>query len=132
MIIAEFNSQNNMVRFSDPYENFTSDQATAHAWSIAEVKRMVYFKNRAYIYQTLKSWLLQRAHALPTNDAQGVIAEKIYELETKKGSYYSLCSYVQKNSSTLKRIAPGTKSRFYKHYKTVILPLLNDCIIQAQ
>lgn len=132
MIIAEFNPKQNLVRFSDPFERFTSTKATAQARCQAEVERMVYFKNRKHIYETLRKWLNQRAHALQSPQNRQLIATISFDLDTKQGSYYSLCAYVRKNCLVLKSIAPAKESRFYSHYRNVILPVLNDCITQAQ
>ena len=127
MIIAEFNPQNRMVWFSDPLENFKPNCETAIATSQADAVKMVYFRNRNYIYSTLTKWLNQRAHALRDQEAQTTIANLLYWLETKQGSYYNLCAYVQHKAGAFESLAPGKKSRCKNYYDTVIQSIINDC-----
>lgn len=127
MIIAEFNPQNHAVWFSDPNERFSKKSKPIYASSEAEVERMVYFRNREYIFKTLQSWLNQRAHALNHPDYQTKIRNLIYWLETKQGSYYSLCSFIKLKADDFKKIAPGNKSRYYRHYENIVLKIINDC-----
>jgi len=91
-----------------------------------DLLKRLYFKNRMYICDTLNSFLNQRLHALP--DCKVKI--EILQVQIDRGrnyTYEELCQLVANKMKDFNSIAPGEKSRFNNHFKTVIIPILTEC-----
>jgi hypothetical protein len=123
------------VRFNIP-KNGKVVFEFSKAKNIEEAKRMMYFRNRNYIYKKLHTWLRQRAHALAPFPKAADYAEKLATIEElqiniehlKNSSFWNLCSYVCRKSNCFTSVAPAEKSQHYKNYSREILPVLTFCI----
>jgi|GEM_PF-1832270 len=123
------------IRFNIP-QNGKVVHEFATAKNISEAKKMMYFRNRNFIYQKIINWLRQREHALvPFSKAVDyahkltTIHELIIKLEyQEKTSFWNICSFIARHSTDLKYIAPAEKSSHYKNYSRSIIPIINFCI----
>jgi hypothetical protein len=113
------------VRFSDPNEDFGSKPYFT-VDSMAEVKRRLYVRNRAYILDTLTSWLNQRLHALPASQKQ-ITTCLAWMDEMRKCSFFHVCEFILVRRPIFESIAPNQSSKFYDHYLTAIVPILDFC-----
>jgi len=117
-----------LVRFSNPNEDFGKTPYQT-AYKLADIERQVYFKNRDYIVQTLIRWLNQREHAMRNEQRLlSLIATRNLLYDISGASFYHVMLFVRKKFSLIESFAPGEQSRFYNHYKTKILPVLQFCI----
>jgi hypothetical protein len=128
MINADIQKHNETliyVRFSDPNEEFgTKPYFTVD--SMAEVKRRLYVRNRAYILDTLTAWLNQRLHALPASEKQ-IKACLAWVHEVRQCSFFHVCDFIQVRRPVFESIAPNQSSKFYDHYQKAIVPILDFC-----
>lgn len=131
MINADVQTHNDnliFVRFSDPNEDF-GNKPYVPVTSIAEVKRRVYVRNRAYILETMTKWLNQRLHALPDSERQ--INMYLHWIGSiKNTSLKHICDFIDLRRVNFESISPGKDSKFYCHYQKTIVPILDFCKIE--
>lgn len=101
------------------------DPATA----FKDAKKQMYFLNRNMMAKVLTSFLLQRKAAFKNSDIAEV-ATKLYRTiyENRLLDFHEFVKVVEFNYPGFLIIIPSEKSRFYKHYKEVIEPILYFCI----
>lgn len=100
--------------------------------SKSDAERVMYFQNRKYITQHLINFLKQRQYALGlTKHYHQQIADAqvmINQLEVfGNASFHTVQKWVYNHEALINEFAPGEKSSHYKHYETVILPILMSC-----
>ena len=94
--------------------------------SIEEAEARILFISRRHIIEKLTAWLNQRSHALPDSQKQiTMYLSWVGEVKLRGLSY--ICDFVRRKRENFEAIAPTSDSRFYHHYVTVILPILNYC-----
>lgn len=94
-----------------------------------EVKRQMYFINRNIMARLLIGFLNQRKAALKNTD----LAEQAQQLyatiyENRMRGFHRFVGVVECNYPGFMRIVPCEDSRYHKHYKKVIEPILYFCI----
>jgi hypothetical protein len=99
--------------------------------SYSEANRQMYFRNRDYIYRHILNFLKQRQYALTVSKfhAQVRATERIItNLHVfSESSYANLCRFIHNNEGAIKELAPGEKSKHFKHYNNIIEPILIFC-----
>jgi hypothetical protein len=45
----------------------------------------------------------------------------------EKATLQNICRFVVKNADSFAELAPGAKSRFYGHYQTKVMAIINLC-----
>ncbi|MBB2149149.1 hypothetical protein [Pedobacter gandavensis] len=128
MIIADIVPQSEnlfFVRFSDPNEDF-GNKPYFTVKSIEEVKRRMYFHNRLYVVEKLKSWLKQRLYAMPSSEKEiSLLLCWISEIE-KRGFTY-ICDFIKRKRLNFESIAPAESSKYFNYYTKTIVPILKFC-----
>lgn len=128
-----------LLQFSNPDEVFTDQQYQTIRGTYQDVRRMLYFRNRKYVTETLGSWLKQRKRAIEERPNQDFFLEKIQMVTILRdmvlhhsfSSLWSLCDYVALKNSDLEFIAPSESSRHYKYYNTTIVPIIQYCLQES-
>lgn len=95
-----------------------------------EANMLVYTLYRAYIFKKLNGFLRQRMYCLNMADVQ--LARKAAQLQAvllihEKVTLRNICAFVSRNRAGFEQLAPGSRSRFYKHFINRITPVLNFC-----
>ena len=127
------------LRFSNPKEVFTSDAYQVIRGTEQDVRRMLYFRNRKYIIETLGAWLKQRKRAIEERPDQEEFSKKLEKVIALRdmvlhhtfSSLWSLCDYVVRKQAEIEFIAPGENSRHYNYYQKTILPIIRYCAEQS-
>ena len=116
------------VRFSDPNESFGEKPYELKA-SLAEINRILYTRNRNYLVSTISNWLNEREYDIkdPSELEQLHQVKARFSGALRITSYYNVCAEIRIAHSFLNSIAPPPMSRFHKHYRYTILPILNHC-----
>jgi len=95
------------------------------------VNRIIYFHNRRYIVEKLSSWLRQRMYVADITNNTGLLASaaQLYTVVQfhQNASLIGVCGIIFKNAERFKAIAPGEQSKHFKHFNSIILPILNFC-----
>lgn len=99
--------------------------------SAGEAERYLYLKNREYIIEKLAGWLRQRRRGLEEFNLMNR-AVKAAQLEVllncyKNASLAAVCRIVNDHAEALELLAPGDRSAHYKHYHTIIEPIIHYC-----
>lgn len=128
-----------LLQFSNPKEVFTNDEFQAIRGNYQDVRRMLYFRNRKYIIETLGSWIKQRKRAIEERPNQDFFLKKVdtaiilrdVVLHHSFSSLWSLCDYVVRKQDDIKFIAPAESSRHYKYYNNTIVPIIEYCVQES-
>ena len=131
MINAELKPTDNRLemRYSNPKGEFTNS-AFFPVTSEQEAMRMLHFKNRKYIIETLTRWLNQRNYALNYSDPKGIKLLNFLQY-IEKASFDYIRISIGKLRADFESIQPPSTSRFHKHYTTTILPILDYCTLKS-
>jgi len=96
-----------------------------------EAFRLVYFHNRLYIVVTLRMWLNGRMNVYQhVGDFQRVneAVQLIHFLDDHcKTSLKFVTRSICDREAIIRHLAPGEKSKYYKTFESVIVPILIFC-----
>jgi hypothetical protein len=97
----------------------------------SEAERWVYFYNRTYIKDTLTHWLGQRmnvfAHVNDNGRANTAEILRSRVNKYKNTSLHQVCQLIVDSETIIGQVAPGEKSRHFKTYELLIIPIIRFC-----
>lgn len=130
-MISISGKQSNGVYVLQTNEAVGGKKQTVTAQTRDAALRVAYFWYRLYVYEKLTAWVHQRIYAIefshdPTRLA--ACSKLLEQLENhRQASLDALALMVCRQQEKIEAIAPQAKSKHYKIYQHIVLPIVAFC-----
>ena len=130
MIIAQATPYPNFMSLEIIYPD-TKQHEFKNVATLEDANRLIYFLNRKYILEKLKSWLKQRRFAIQmtSNRSRSMEVAKMLVLLNyyDHAGLHVLCAFITKHRSVIETLVPPLTSVHYNHYQNQIKPIIDFC-----